>query len=82
MKEHPFVKRSSEEPVKNMREPKKKRMAASKSSIARDEVALADGVDEAQQLGSVGAAYDPGMLPGIPVEHLALDVLASPDGRR
>ena len=48
----------------------------------RNEIALADGVDEAQQLGRIGAADDPRMLSGVPIKHLAFDVLACSDGRR
>ena len=46
----------------------------------RDQVALTDGVDEAQQLGRVGTTYDPGMFPGVPVQHLASHLLACLEG--
>ena len=47
-----------------------------------NQVALPDGDDETEEFSRLGAADYPGMLPGIPVQHLAFDLLASPNGRR
>ena len=49
---------------------------------ARNEIALAHGIDEAQPFGSIGAADNPRMFSGVPVQHLASDVLACSDGGR